>query len=82
MDEAVARFADLPAIEFRGRRLSYAALRDRVDRFAAGLMALGLVRGDRVALLLPNTPWHPVAFFGALRAGVTSIAASASQASM
>jgi len=73
LDEAVARFADLPAIEFRGRRLSYAALRDRVDRFAAGLTVLGLARGDRVALLLPNTPWHPVAFFGALRAGLTLV---------
>src|SRR5690606_4448022 len=38
------------------------------NRFAAGLLAAGL-GGQNIALFLPNSPWHPVAFFGAMRAG-------------
>jgi long-chain acyl-CoA synthetase len=71
LDEAAARFGPLPALEFRGRQISYAALHAAVERFAAGLM--GLERGARVALLLPNTPWHPVALFGVLRAGLVAV---------
>ena len=73
LDGAVDRLGDLPALEFRNRQISYAALRDDADRFAAKLAALGLAPKDRVALLLPNTPWHPVALFGTLRAGLTVV---------
>ena len=69
LDEVAAEYADRPALEYRGQRISYAGLRERADRFAAGLLREGLRPGDRVALLLPNTPWHPIAFFGVLRAG-------------
>ena len=69
LDRAVAAYGDHPAIEFRGRRIGFAELGARVERIAAGLRALGVRPGDSVALLLPNTPWHPVAFFAALRAG-------------
>jgi len=70
LDRAVSRFADAPAIEFRGRRLSFSELGTRVERFAAGLLGLGLHPGDAVGLYLPNTPWHPIAFFGVLRAAM------------
>jgi long-chain acyl-CoA synthetase len=63
---AVARFGDKAAIEYRERRLSYAELGRLVDRAAAAFLKLG---ADAVALYLPNTAWHPVAFFGALKAG-------------
>jgi long-chain acyl-CoA synthetase len=63
---AVERFADKTAIEYRERRISYAELGRLVDRAAAAFLKLG---ADAVALYLPNTPWHPVAFFGALKAG-------------
>jgi long-chain acyl-CoA synthetase len=69
LDEVAGEYGDRPALEYRGQRISYAGLRERADRFAAGLMRAGLAPGDRVALLLPNTPWHPIAFFGVLRAG-------------
>ena len=70
LDRAVAQFGTAPAIEFRERSLSFQELGERVDRFAAGLLGLGLRPGDAVALYLPNTPWHPIAFFGVLRAGM------------
>ena len=69
LDAVAVAFDARPALEYRGQRIGYAELRARVDRFAAGLIREGLTPGDRVALLLPNTPWHPIAFFGVLRAG-------------
>ena len=49
--------------------LTYAELDRLVDRFAAGLRSLGVRKGDRLALLLPNCPQFVIAFYGALRAG-------------
>ena len=40
-----------------------------MERAAAGLLALGVGRAMAVALYLPNTPYHPIGFFGVLRAG-------------
>ena len=48
---------------------SYAALREQSLRFASALFHLGVRKGDRVALMLPNCPQYVVAFFGALRLG-------------
>ncbi len=69
LDHAIEQFAPHSAIEFRGRRLTYAELGRRVDRLARGLAALGIGRGDAVALLLPNTPVHPISFFAIARLG-------------
>ncbi len=66
---AVSRFGPEPAIDFRGRTLSYDELRVRVSRVARGLRALGIGPGDAVALLLPNTPVHPIAFFAVATTG-------------
>jgi len=52
---------------FRGERLSYAALRAQVDALAGALLALGVGRGDRVAVLLPNRPEWLVSAFAAAR---------------
>jgi long-chain acyl-CoA synthetase len=49
--------------------LTYAELDRLADRFATGLQSLGVRKGDRIALLLPNCPQFVIAFFGALRAG-------------
>jgi long-chain acyl-CoA synthetase len=66
LDGAVRRFADKPALEYRDRRIAYAELGRLVDCAAAAFLKLG---ADAVALYLPNTAWHPIAFFGALKAG-------------
>jgi long-chain acyl-CoA synthetase len=58
-----------PALEYRGRKTSYAELRAAVDAVASGLMDLGVGPGTAVALYLPNTPYHPIAFFAVLRCG-------------
>jgi long-chain acyl-CoA synthetase len=67
--EAVAAHAPRPAIEFRDRPILYADLGRAVDAMAAALLRRGLKPQEAVALYLPNTPLHPVAFFGGLKAG-------------
>jgi long-chain acyl-CoA synthetase len=74
---AVAARPDACALEFREQRISYGSLNALVEQLAAGLMAKGIGKGDRVALLLPNTPWHPVAFFALARCGATVVHLSA-----
>lgn len=74
---AVAARPDACALEFREQRISYGTLNALIEQLAAGLMAEGIGKGDRVALLLPNTPWHPVAFFALARCGATVVHLSA-----
>ena len=57
------------AMIFSGTRISYSTLLDQAERLAAGLQALGLRRGERVALLMQNCPQFLIAYFGILRAG-------------
>ena len=71
LDQAVRRFGNRPALEFLGRRWSYAELGRMVDRAAEGLRRLGAGPGRRVGLHLPNSPFFVVAYFAALKAGAT-----------
>ncbi len=63
------RFARRPALYFFGKTLSYHDCLSLIERFACGLAALGIRKGDRVALCLPNTPQAVIAYFGIIRAG-------------
>ena len=63
------RLDDLPALTFGRETLNYGALADRVSRFAAGLMALGLARSERVAVYLEKREETVVCAFGASAAG-------------
>lgn len=68
-ETSVARHADRPAIDFLGRKWSFHALGEAVDKAARGLRALGVGKGVRVGLCLPNTPYSVVMFFATLKAG-------------
>ena len=63
------RFSRRPAVYFFGKTLSYHECHSLVERFACSLAALGIRKGDRVALCLPNSPQAVIAYFGILRAG-------------
>jgi len=68
------RFADLPAYSNMGVTLTYRELDQGSRDFGAFLQhSLGLKKGDRVAIMLPNTLQYPVTLFGALRAGMTVV---------
>ena len=69
LDDAAKDFPESIAMDFLGRTTTYRRLLDHVDRFATALQALGVVKGDRIGIVLPNTPQHVIAFFATLRVG-------------
>jgi long-chain acyl-CoA synthetase len=73
LDRAANVFALRPALAFEGRRWTYCQLADLVERAAAGLQRLGLRRGDRVGLCLPNTPYFAIFYYAALKAGMVVV---------
>src|SRR5687768_18596256 len=68
-ERSARRAPQAPLIEFLGRTYSYGDTLDTIDRLAFGLAMLGIRKGDRVGLFLPNTPHYVAAYYGALRAG-------------
>ena len=70
---AVTSFGDRPLIDFMGRRFSYDQVNAEAQAFAAGLQALGIGKGDRVGLYLPNVPIYLSAYYGAAMAGATLV---------
>ena len=73
LENAVARFPDNPCLEFLGRKWSYRETGALAKRAAEGFQKLGVGKGTRVGLLLPNTPYYPIAFFGIALAGGTIV---------
>lgn len=70
-ENAVKRFADQPAYINQGKVMTFRRLETRSRAFAAYLQnSLGLKKGDRVALMMPNLLQYPIALFGVLRAGM------------
>ena len=73
LEKSCQRFADLPAYSNMGVTLRYRDI-DRLSRdFGAYLQGLGLGKGARVAIMMPNVLQYPIALFGALRAGLTVV---------
>src|SRR5262245_25511577 len=73
LDEAVAKYASRPCTNFLGKTLSYGEIARMVDRAAAGLSKLGVTRGSKVGLLMPNCPTFIVYYFATLKAGGTVV---------
>ena len=72
-EESCRRFATRPAYHNLGVTLTYGEVERLSRQFAAYLCALGLAKGDRVALMMPNLLQYPVAMFAALRAGLSVV---------
>lgn len=73
-ENAVKRFADQPAYINQGKVMTFRRLETRSRAFAAYLQnSLGLKKGDRVALMMPNLLQYPIALFGVLRAGMVVV---------
>jgi len=69
MEESFRKYRDLPAYKFMGRTVTFKQVDDASRAMAAYLQSLGLARGDRVAIMMPNVPQYPVAVAAILRAG-------------
>jgi len=70
---SVEQYPNNVALEFFGKTTTYAQLGDQVERAAEGLRALGVGKGDLVAIILPNCQQHVVAFYAVLRIGAIVI---------
>jgi len=71
--QACTTYRDRVAFEQMGRGMTFARLDELTRDFAAWLQAAGMAKGDRIAIMLPNTLQYPIALFGALRAGLTVV---------
>ena len=69
MEESFTKYANRIAYSFMGRDVTYGQTDSLSQAFAAYLQSLGLVKGDRVAIMMPNVPQYPVAVAAILRAG-------------
>ncbi len=70
---SVARNPAAPVADFMGRRFRYDWLDREMRQIAAGLQSLGVKKGDRIGLFLPNVPHYLAAYYGALLAGATVV---------
>lgn len=70
MDESFRKYADRPAYSFMGKLVSYGDVDRASQSFAGYLQGLGLAKGDRVAVMMPNCPQYPIAVAAILRAGL------------
>lgn len=68
-DQAARLYHNQTCVDFLGRKTSYGDISAQIDRAAAGLQAMGVGRGDRVGLMLPNCPIFVVAYFAVLKLG-------------
>jgi long-chain acyl-CoA synthetase len=73
MEEAFQKHADRTAYSFMGKDISFAQTEVQSRQLAAYLQGLGLARGDRVAVMMPNVPQYPVAIAAILRAGFVAV---------
>lgn len=79
LQESARRFPNSPAIAFwlpgapMGKTMTYARLEREVDQFSRVLQSLGVRKGDRVGLILPNSPHFVVGYYGALRIGAVVV---------
>lgn len=69
LEESASRFPDKEAVHFMGTELTFQQISDSAKKFASYLQSLGLEKGDRVAIMLPNTPQSVIAYYGAMLGG-------------
>jgi long-chain acyl-CoA synthetase len=73
LEAAAGRHPDLPAIAWFGKRMTYRQLLEEVERCSAMLAALGVGKGDRVAMIVPNSPPYVIAFYATQRLGAIAV---------
>ncbi|MDK4704697.1 long-chain fatty acid--CoA ligase [Rhizobium sp. CNPSo 4062] len=73
LEESCSRYADRPAFTSMGKSITYRDLDLQTRKIAAWLQSLGLQKGDRVAVMMPNVLQNPIAVYGILRAGLVVV---------
>ena len=73
LEESFQKYADRTAYSFMGKNLSYGETDTLSRKIAAYLQGLGLAKGDRVAVMMPNVPQYPIAVAALMRAGLVLV---------
>ena len=73
LEASAQDYPEQTAVIFNDRKLSYAQLNAAANMFAHGLKKLGVQKGDNVALMMPNLPFFPIAYYGILKTGATVV---------
>lgn len=73
LDDAASRWGRNTALEFFGKTYSYAKLKEMVDRIARGMHEIGIGKGHKVGLFMPNCPQYVMCYFAALKVGATVV---------
>jgi long-chain acyl-CoA synthetase len=74
LEEGARKYPTHACTVFKGARISYRKMNRLTDRLAAGLVSLGVKKGDRVGIFMPNSPQFVMAFFAILKAGGVVVA--------
>jgi long-chain acyl-CoA synthetase len=69
LEESSRRYPDTPCTIFKGAKISYREMNEITDRLAAGLASIGIKKGDRVGIFIPNTPQFVMAYFAIMKIG-------------
>jgi long-chain acyl-CoA synthetase len=74
LEESARKYPDKPCSIFKGASISYREMNQLTDRLAAGLADIGVKKGDRVGIFMPNTPQFVQAYFAVLKLGAVVVA--------
>jgi long-chain acyl-CoA synthetase len=74
LEEAAEKYPDRPCTIFKGAVINYREMNQLTDRLAAGLAEIGIKKGDRVGIFMPNIPQFVLAYFAILKAGAIVVA--------
>ncbi len=72
-DKSISKHNNKTFVSFMGKKYSYKKIGEMVDKAAKGFQDMGVKKGSKVALCLPNSPFYVVSYFGALKAGATVV---------
>ncbi|TVQ81975.1 MAG: long-chain fatty acid--CoA ligase [Micavibrio sp.] len=73
LDDAVKKHGDKNFLTFMGKKYTYKEVGEMADRAARGFQEMGIKKGSKVALCLPNSPFYVASYYGALKAGATVV---------
>jgi long-chain acyl-CoA synthetase len=74
LEESARKYPNAPCTIFKGAVITYKEISELTDRLAGALADLGVKKGDRVGIFMPNTPQFVIAYFGILKAGGVVVA--------
>ncbi|MHB8566306.1 MAG: long-chain-fatty-acid--CoA ligase [Nitrososphaerales archaeon] len=73
LSESAKKYPARIALNFQGKRITYRELDQLSNKFANGLISLGITKGSRVAIILPNCPQFVISYYGAMKTGATIV---------